>query len=69
MEKWPPQERGGPESFGESLTIIRDTEVGTEPGTHVSSNESFPEAFWELPSMPWSLPQRPSPPSFLWTVN
>lgn len=39
MEKWPPQERGGPESFGESLTIIRDTEVGTEPGTHVSSNE------------------------------
>lgn len=48
-------------SFGEWLAIIQDTEAGTETRTHVSSNESFPEAFWELPSIPWSLPQGPSP--------
>lgn len=69
MEKWPPGEHGGPGSFGEWLTIIQDTEVGTETRTHVSSNESLPEAFWELPSIPWSLPQGPSPPSSIWTMN
>lgn len=49
--------------------ITQDTEVGTETRTHVSSNESFPEAFWELPSIPWFLPQGPSPPSFIWTMK